>query len=480
MVDTNLHVLDYLQMLKRRKWWVVVPATLCIGAGVALALLWPPTYKTNATLAVQAPSVAPDLVAQRGVLNNEERLRALSQQLRSPAVLERVIREESLAGDRPVQEIVRELRSRIAVEAVRPIARTEGMADLNAFDIVYRDSTPERTYRVASRLASVFVDEHSRSRAVQAEDTAAFVGAQLRASQERMENLEKQLRKVKELHMGKLPEQAGANLQALGGLRQQLEATNNNLRYEQERVSFLDRQMQVMRQGGMSAGSGGSTPGSQSPLQRVNTLQRDLAAARSKYTDKHPEVQALEEELKAARAEAAALRNQPESSRDQQLSGDPVYQQLVADRTLAQARVQSLQRSEAQVRAEIMRYQQRVEAAPMVEQQLASTQREYDLERENYRQLSERHTAALVQEQIALKRGGERFSVLNDAYLPTSPETPNRLRILLIAVGLGLALGAGAGLGRDYLDPAVRDARSLQQSYDVPVLAEIPRIRDVA
>ena len=479
MAEMNLHPVDYLLILRRRKAWIIIPAVLCIGSGIAIAQLWPPTYKTSATLAVQAPAVTPDLVAQRAVLNNEERLRALSQQLRSSVVLERVVREEALAENRPVEQVAQELRGRIGVEPVKPIARIEGTPDLNAFDVVYRDSTPERTQRIANRVASVFVDEHSRSRTVQAEGTSEFLGAQLRTSQERIAKLEKQLRSVKELHMGRLPEQTAANMEALAGLRQQLDTTGNNLRYEQDRVSFIERQIQAMRQG-MFTAPAGSTTSTLSPQQRVTALQRDLAAARSKYTDRHPEVQALEEELKAARAEAAALRAQPESSREEQLSTDPVYQQLASERSLGQARIRNLQRSEAQLRSDIARYQQRVESAPMVEQELASTQREYDLERENYKNLTERHAAAQMQAEVAQQRGGERFSVLTPAYLPDSPETPNRVRILIIAIGLGLALGGAAAFGREYLDQAVRDARSLQQEFDVPVLAEIPRIRDVA
>jgi polysaccharide chain length determinant protein (PEP-CTERM system associated) len=480
MPQNYSHPLNYLRVLRRRKWWFAIPALLCIAGGIAAARLLPPTYKTVATVAVQAPTVTPDLVAQRAALNTEERLRALTQQLRSPLVLERVVREEALTTDRPVDAVVQELRTRITIEPMKPITRTEAVATLNAFDIVYRDSTPQRTQRVADRLAAVFVEEHSHSRAVQAEGTTEFLRTQLQSSQERLANLEKQLRRVKEVYMGQLPEQTEANMQALGALRQQLDTTGNNLRYEQDRLSFVERQIQAVRQGAASAPAASASGGAPSPQQRINTLQRDLAAARSKYTDKHPEVLALEDELKIARADAAALRGQSDSSREEQLGTDPVYQQLTSDRSMAQARIRNLQRAEGQLRSDMARYQGRVEAAPMVEQELAGTQREYDLERENYKNLSERHAAAQMQAQLAEQRGGERFSVLNKAFLPASPESPNRLAILLVAFGVGLVLGGAAALGREYLDPAVRDARSLQDDFDVPVLAEIPRIRDVA
>ena len=106
MPQSYSHPLNYLRVLRRRKWWFAIPALLCIAGGIAAARLWPPTYKTVATVAVQAPTVTPDLVAQRAALNTEERLRALTQQLRSPLVLERVVREEALATDRPVDAVV--------------------------------------------------------------------------------------------------------------------------------------------------------------------------------------------------------------------------------------------------------------------------------------------------------------------------------------------------------------------------------------
>ena len=61
---------------------------------------------------------------------------------------------------------------------------------LDAFVVSYSDEDPARAQRIANRLARVFVDEHSKSRAERAEDTSAFIGTQLRASQARLADLE--------------------------------------------------------------------------------------------------------------------------------------------------------------------------------------------------------------------------------------------------------------------------------------------------
>ncbi len=51
---------------------------------------------------------------------------------------------------------------------------------------------------------------------------------------------------------------------------------------------------------------------------------------------------------------------------------------------------------------------------------------------------------------------------------------------MLMALALGLALGAASAFGREFLDRSIRDARKLQDEFEVPVLAEIPRIHDAA
>jgi succinoglycan biosynthesis transport protein ExoP len=478
MIERTVHPVEYLGILSRRRIWFAVPFALCVVGGVALAFLLPVTYRSSARIGIEAPAVT-DLVSPGTGLGREERLRPLSQQLRSPAVLERVAREERLVTDRPLDQVVQNLLDRIKVEVPPPIARTEGDPQLDAFDIVYLDGTAERAQRVAEKLAQVFVEEHTRSREVQAEGTTEFLSAQQRAAQDRIAELEKRLRTSKEQNMGKLPEQTLANLQTLSGVRSQFESTSNNVRSEQDRLTMIDRQMQQMREGFYSAPGAAGGPAT-SPRQRVVAIQRELDLARAKYTDKHPEIQVLEEELKSARADAAALQSQPESARQEALSADPAYQQLAAERSLGQLRIRALQRTEAQLSGDIARYQQRVEAAPMVEQEVAPLQREYEFERENLKRLAERHAAAIVQEQVARKRGGERFSVLNHAYVPRSPESPNRPRLLLMAFALGLALGSASAFGREFLDRSIRDARKLQDEFEVPVLAEIPRIDDAA
>src|SRR5215211_6112540 len=100
MNERNINLFDYLAILRRRKTWFIAGFVACVGIGGATAMLLPATYKTSTTIAVQAPAVSPNLVTGRAELNRDERLLALSQQLKSQTVLARVAREEQLIADR--------------------------------------------------------------------------------------------------------------------------------------------------------------------------------------------------------------------------------------------------------------------------------------------------------------------------------------------------------------------------------------------
>jgi uncharacterized protein involved in exopolysaccharide biosynthesis len=139
-------------------------------------------------------------------------------------------------------------------------------------------------------------------------------------------------------------------------------------------------------------------------------------------------------------------------------------------------RIAELQRQQKDINGQVAQYQTRVESAPRVEQQMVSLQREYDLERATYSDLSGKKQTALLDEELQRKQGSEQFSVLVPAGLPSEPFKPKPLRVMLMAVAAGLVLGGGLAFGREYLDRSVHDARGLRDEFELPVLAEIPRI----
>jgi tyrosine-protein kinase Etk/Wzc len=158
------------------------------------------------------------------------------------------------------------------------------------------------------------------------------------------------------------------------------------------------------------------------------------------------------------------------------LNANGEYRALVKEREQTKLRIADLQHQNAAVNDQIKAYQARVEAAPRVEQQLVSLNRAYDLERSSYNDLSQKKQTALLNEEVQRKQGSEQFAVLIPAGLPSEPFKPKPLRVMLMAIAAGLVLGGAGAVGREYLDRSVHDARGLRDEFELPVLAEIPRI----
>lgn len=476
MEERAIDPLDYLSVVRRRKRWLMAPAAIGVVTGVLLVLLWPREYISEAKIGIAAPTLSPELLRGVSSLDKEERQRAISQQLLSRQVLERVVREEQLNAAKPVEDVAGWLRSQIAIKVDQPIGRLENKNGLDSFDLGYIDGAPDRAQRITNRLAYVFVEENSKTRTSRAENTSEVLGQQLQESQKRLAELEGQLRVKKEANMGRLPDQIGANIAMVNGLRQSLDSYSMQLRTEQDRLNQLESQIEEMRRGTGSAPlTSAAAAAVHAGQNRIAQLQQELAQARALgYTDKHPEIERLQAELAQAQREMAAIK-QPAGGGDALLA-DSVYRQRVADRDAVRLRINTLRAQSAQASAQITQYQSRVEAAPMVEQDLAAISRDVDLERARYTELKTTYDKARSAEDFARNQGGERFSVLYPAYpgRPVDPSQPIKLFALPLVVGL--VVGAALALAREFTDRSVHDARALQSEFEVPVLGEIPRI----
>jgi polysaccharide biosynthesis transport protein len=474
MEERSLHLLDYLAVVRRRLYWLVIPIAFGIVVGGALALFLPRQYQSSTTLAVTSPSMASDLV-KSGSVDITERIRAISHDLLSRPVLERVVREEGLAGDESsLDQAIGAVRSRTTVAPAKTLAPA-GRSGPDTFLVSYTGADPELTQRVTNKLATAFIAQNSKIRETRAEDTSAFLATQLEQSQTRLKAVEERLRKMKEAYMGRLPEQTQANLAMVAGLRQQQESTAMSLRSEQDRLAMLERQIEAMKQGAAMALPAKSV-GGPSAQERLLTLRRQLDEASAVYTEKHPEIQRLKSEIASTETLAKAESARPPAEREPALSADPAYRQLLAERETSRLRIREHERSGARISGEIAQYQSRVEAAPMIEQQLSSLNREYELDKQQYNSLAERHQSAILAEDLERRRAGEQFTVLYPAFRPSRPSSPNVPRVMLLAILGGIVVGAALAFGREYLDRSVHDVRALQSEFDLPVLAEIPHI----
>ena len=176
---------DYLSILWRRKWLVIVPLIL-VGTTTAV-VTWrlPNQYRATAVIEV-APQRVPSEYVQATVTSSPtERLASLREQVMSRTRLEQIILEFNLYPDLRRAGIMEDVIERMRREIGLDIPTGRGArSESTSFTISYVGANAQVVTRVTERLTSVVIDENLKDRARAGLEArgAPRVGDQLRVA----------------------------------------------------------------------------------------------------------------------------------------------------------------------------------------------------------------------------------------------------------------------------------------------------------
>jgi hypothetical protein len=218
-----------------------------------------------------------------------------------------------------------------------------------------------------------------------------------------------------------------------------------------------------------------------------------LADLGSRYTDRHPDVRKLKEQIAKTEQLKARIAAGPNSkagdpSTDTGSGGSanytdlanasPVFQmqsQLKAN----QSEIANRQRSIQQLQARIGDYQGRLNLEPVREQQLADLTRGYDQSKADYDSLLKKKNESELATSLEQQQQGEHFRVLDPPNLPTTPYSPNRLKLLGIGLLVGTMVGVGVSGVAEMADDRIHGGKELKKLLPADVMVEIPALATV-
>ena len=260
--------------------------------------------------------------------------------------------------------------------------------------------------------------------------------------------------------MGQLPEQVQANLATLQRLQLEQQMVADSLRKATDALLLMES----------TSGPAPVAPGAPAAPDSLSALRALMAQLKTRYTDEHPDVRALQGRIDAL--EKAAASAKPDAP-----VTDPAA--AAAQLRLREARleVQAQRERLADVDRRIAGFQERVEAAPRREQEVLGLMRDYQKLSENYSALLSKKLDAEMASRLEQQQKGQQFRVLDPAYLPERASFPNRGLFALAGALVGLLLGVGLAVTIDVLDPTMKDAESVAAAFTFPVLAVIPYVK---
>ncbi len=474
----------YLGMVRRRHLQFLIP--LFLGWVLVWAASWvmAPRYKSGTLILVEQPTMPKDYVTPNVNDDLQERLQSITQQILSRTRLLHIIDQFNLYADKrgnaTPDDKVERMRKDIEIELVR-----DAHNQVTAFNVYYSSRDPHLAQQITSELTNLFINENLEVRQQQSEDTTKFLQDQLETAGKNLADQEEKIRIYKAQHVGEMPAQLQTNLQILSGLQTQLQSEQDSLNTaKQQRVylqSLFDqsRTMQATTRGPDHAPVG--LPAIDLELDKLKSQLADLS---SRYTDQHPDVKKLKEQIArtektraqmAADLKAKAANPSSDTAVGDARDGSPSAQ-LQSQLQANQVEITNRERSIATLQSKIDAYQGRLNQEPTREQELADLTRGYEQSKANYDDLLKKKNASAMATSMELLQQGERFRILDPPSLPLRPDFPNRLKFCGIGLGVGLALGAVVAGVFEMLDDSIYSEEDLKNMLPVAVLVEIPSV----
>jgi uncharacterized protein involved in exopolysaccharide biosynthesis len=224
--------------------------------------------------------------------------------------------------------------------------------------------------------------------------------------------------------------------------------------------------------------------------QQLDMLRSRLANLRSHYTERHPDIQSLKDEL--ARTEKmrdqllAGLKDNEKSgghaseapvARDMRNpSQNSAVLQLESQQQANKLEIANREQAIVSLKARINEYQARLNNEPARAQELADLTRGYEQSKANYDDLLKKKNESAMATNMERMQQGERFTMLDPPSLPTRPTSPNRLKLCGIGLGVGLALGLVVVIGFELMDDRMHNEKEIKALLPTAIISEIPEI----
>ncbi|WP_242518932.1 MULTISPECIES: GumC family protein [Thiorhodovibrio] len=536
MEEHALSLDDYIAILKRRKWQLIIPVVVLSVIAMITAVLLPPTYRSTATILIEQQEIPDELVRSTVTSFADQRVQTISQRVMTTENLGKLIESYHLYPElmqryglvSAVEQMREDIKlEMISADVIDPRSGRPGEATI-AFSLSFESESPAMAQRVANDITSLFLSENLKDRQESAKQTAVFLQNEANKLADRLSLLEAKLAEFKEKHGDSLPELKALNMQLIQRTEDHLRDTEQAVRTLQERKIYLEGQLaQIDPYSELFSSDGRRVLG---PVDRLKALEAEYAEVAARYSSQHPERMRLEREIATLRQQVGksanvtaglerALDAQQEELADlrkrysnehpdvkaltsaiaitkRQLAtarkagsadpagvsdaDNPAYVQLQAQLHSADVELRSLQESREETRTKLAELEQRITKGPRIEQEYQALTRDHENAMATYSEVKQRLVAAELGEAMETERKGERFSLIEPPLLPEQPAKPNRLAIAF----LGLVLAFGGGVGnlalREALDRSVHDVRDMEMIIMAPPLAVIPFIETEA
>lgn len=494
---------EYVQMIKRRKWQIVLPTI-----AVFLAVFWvvrelPNFYLSTTFLSLTPPTISEKVAPSLTDEDLSQRLQSINQSVLSRSSLEPMIEKYKLyeserESGMPLERVVDRMRNNVTV-----LPEKADNEKVVGFRISFRDRSPESARAVTAELAAKYVTAQNVESTLSAETTREFINNQMAQAKSNLDALEKQRLDIMMQNVETLPESSQGLIAQLEGLRQRegtISKDKETLITEKGRVQdsirALNSQMRLIENFGEKetqqaveqASRIEDTPAYGQLVQKRAEYSAKLENLNKKYRGKHPEIVQTQTEINKINEELEKLSantDQRVKQANQAGSRKAELQRknLEIDKERAENQIgqieQQLQVKDGDLRQntiQIASLESKINSIPNVKVALESVSNQYQSAKSAYDELLKKYNNAQQQVVVETNAQGETIRVVDPANLPQTPENASKKPLFiglgaLIGLLIGLLLAAVFEVPRLFKIQNIDDAKHYT---GMPVLAAVP------
>ena len=527
MENQAIDIKDYLNIVKRRSKFLLIPFIVISILSIILSVVLPSVYRSMATILIEEQEIPSDLVRSTVTTFADQRIQVISQRIMTRANLMEIIQKFDLYSkerkNKSEERILEKMRGSIKVDPISAnvIDKRNGMPSLAtiAFTLTFDNSNPALAQKVANELTSLFLKENIKSRTETAQNATLFLSEESRRLKDKINEIQTKLAAFKEKNLNQLPQISQLNQQELTSLSSQLLNLESQDRSLHERQFYLEGELAQIDPNAMATNAAGGRvfdmkdrlkmlesqypslqasysaghpdviktkreidslkkeTGSNTDLNKMNAeltgKKSELASLLKQYSGKHPDVIKLKKQI-AILQQSLVTASETQTTNPLLQPDNPAFITLKAQLQSIQAEVESLAYTRSQLNQKTDELRQSLRQAPLVEKEYIDLIQDLDNTNLRYREVSAREMEAQISEQLEVERKGERFTLIDPPQEPLEPMSPNRGAILFLGFVFAAAGGFGSVFLAEMLGSTINNEKTIASILGVLPLSSIP------
>jgi len=473
-VRTHSYIKEFIDLVVRRKWLIVIFVLWGLVVGGWLAWIKIDMYRSSAVIVVEQQKIhEKNVPSSVGGNNVSESVWTVNQQVLSRTNLQKVIDEFHLSTNKVkshgYEPVIESLRKNIKIES-----KGHG-GQIEALTISFAHHDPMTAMKVTSALASQYIDENIKHRQQFFEGATEFLEQELVVAKQALEEHETLLSEYKRKFLRELPGQLETSLRTLDRLQLEKIRIQETLHGLHSRLAFVRKS--IINNGADPSLLQEHTNGKEEDpsVIQLSQLKKTLEQMTSEPIEDNPGNVFLKHQIEKLEGELARRASQGQKS--EMANSEPYLAELRNEQDDLKTQIANLKSKLKKTSAAMIVLDGRIQRTPEREQELLALERKYDLLKENYHHLYQKRINARISENLEKRQKEEQFRILDPANLPVKPEGWPRAFIALGGLAGSVGLGFGLVVLWEYLYPTFRRSVDVELSLGFPLLATIPRFQ---